>query len=207
LNLRLLRLVFLLTVWAGFSLPSASASGFIQTMQLHEKAMKAHKAGDLPGAIEAAEAELEIVVSQMAGAPIHKSRVLPFLGGLYLVAGRFADAEAAFAQALVIRIEEVGSTAGDVASLRSRIGECRVGQGQHDEAIDFFEQAIAIFKSKDQRFDLSRAATLEHLAKTLSAVERDDEAQRHKKTAMEIYLKKWGNDDPRTASARVRLGL
>jgi tetratricopeptide (TPR) repeat protein len=188
-------------------MPSASASGFIQTMQLHEKAMKAHKAGDLPGAIEAAEAELEIVVTQMAGAPIHKGRVLPFLGGLYLEAGRFADAETVFEQALEIRIEEVGATSGDVASLHSRIGECRVGQGQYDQAIGFFEQAIAIFKSKDQRFDLSRASTMEHLSIALSANKREDEAQVHKKAAMKIYSRQWGDDDPRTAKARVRLGL
>jgi tetratricopeptide (TPR) repeat protein len=185
----------------------AWSSGFIQAMQLHEKAVKAQKAGDLPQAIQAAEAELEVVEKQMAGAPIHKGRVLPFLGGLYLEAGRFSEAEGVFAQALALRIQEVGATSGDVATLRSRLGECRAGQGDHEQAIVFFEQAIAVLESKGERFDLTRAAIMELLAVALEVLERDQAAQIQKKAALVIYTKKWGAKDPRIATAKVRLGL
>jgi tetratricopeptide (TPR) repeat protein len=176
-------------------------------MQLHEKAIKAQKEGDLPGAIQAAEAELEVVEKQMAGAPIHKGRVLPFLGGLYLEAGRFVDAERVFAQALSLRLKEVGPTSGDVATLRSRLGECRAGQGDYAQALGFFEQAVAVFEGKGERFDLARAASMEHLAQVLGALEREEDALAQKKDAFSIYTNKWGSDDPRTAAARTRLGL
>jgi tetratricopeptide (TPR) repeat protein len=185
----------------------ASASGFIQSMQLHEKAIMAQKEGDLPAAIQAAEAELEVVEKQMGGAPIHKGRVLPFLGGLYLEAGRFSEAESVFAQALSLRIGEVGATSGDVANLRSRLGECLAGQGDYAQAMSFFEQAIAVFEGKGERFDLARAASMEHLAGALEALERDEDALVQKKGAFAIYTKKWGSVDPRTADARIRLGL
>jgi tetratricopeptide (TPR) repeat protein len=176
-------------------------------MQLHEKAIKAQKEGDLPGAIQAAEAELDVVEKQMAGAPIHKGRVLPFLGGLYIEAGRFAEAESVFAQALSLRIKEVGATSGDVANLRSRLGECRAGQGDYAQAMRFFEQAIAVFAGKGERFDLARAASMERLAQALEALERGEEALVQKKGAFAIYTEKWGSDDPRTGVALTRLGL
>lgn len=202
-----LRAIALLLALNGGLGAIASATGFIEAMQLHEKAVKAQKAGDLAQAIQAAEAELEVVEKQMAGAPIHKGRVLPFLGGLYLEADRFVEAEGVFAQALALRIQEVGLNSGDVATLRTRLGECRAGQGDHKQAVVFFEQAIAVLESKGERFDLARAASLERLAKALEVLERDQDAQLQKQAALAIYTKKWGEKDPRIATARIRLGL
>jgi len=175
-------------------------------MQLHEKAMKARKAGDLPAAIEAAEAELKVVTNQMGAAPVHLGRVLPFLGELYLEAGRFADAEATYARAVGVRIEEVGASSGDVAGLRSRLGECRLGQGDVPGAIILFEQAIAVFATKGSSHDLARAGTMEHLAKALKQSGRLEEASVQRSAALSIYESKWGAEDPRTAEASERLG-
>jgi|GEM_PF-4896107 len=182
-----------------------SASGFIQSMQLHERAMKARKAGDLPAAIQAAEAELRVVEEQMAGASIHLGRVLPFLGELYLEAGRFDDATKAYVRAIGLRIEEVGVGSGDVASLRSRLGECRLGQSKVEEAIQLFEQAITVYEDKGKTYDLARASTLEKMAKALEGSGKQDQSNQRRREALKIYGRTWGADDERTAAAKKRL--
>ena len=185
--------------------PEVFASGFIQSMQLHEQAMKARKAGDLPKAIQAAEAELKVVEEQMGGASIHLGRVLPFLGELYLEAGRFDDATNAYVRAIRLRIEEVGVASGDVASLRSRLGECRLGQAKVDEAIQLFEQAIKVYEAKGKTYDLARASTLEKLANALEGVDKKDQSNQRRKEALKIYGRSWGADDERTKAAKKRL--
>jgi tetratricopeptide (TPR) repeat protein len=205
MKLRSILLAACLFLCSGLGAGQASASGFIQTMQLHEKAMKARKAGDLPAAIEAAEAELDVVIQQMGGTPVHLGRVLPFLGELYLEADRYEEAEGAYARAVSVRIQEVGRTSGDVAGLRSRLGECKLGQGDVGAALTLFEQAIAVFKSKGESHDLARAGSMEHLAKALDLAMRSDEAATQRNGALSIYAKKWGEEDPRTAAARQRL--
>ena len=184
---------------------SANASGFIQSMQLHEKAMRARGAGDLPSAIEAAEAELAVVNQHMSGDAMHLGRVLPFLGELYLEAARFSEAESAFARAVELRLAEAGATSGDVAGLRSRMGECRKGQGDLASAVDFFEQAVAVFESKGSNYDLPRAGTLELLADTLEELGRSDEALEKRRVTLRIYVKAWGDEDPRVIEAKARL--
>ena len=183
----------------------AEASGFIQSMQLHEKAMRARGAGDLPAAIEAAEAELAVVNQHMAGDAMHLGRVLPFLGELYLEAERYAEAESVFAQALELRLSEAGAASGDAAGLRSRLGECRMGVGDHDMAVDFFEKAVAVFETKGDAYDLPRARTLELMAQGLQALNRADEAKKTRSAALLIYLKTWDEEDPRVAEAKARL--
>ena len=183
----------------------AEASGFIQSMQLHEKAMRARGAGDLPAAIEAAEAELAVVNQHMAGDAMHLGRVLPFLGELYLEAERYAEAESVFAQALELRLSEAGAASGDAAGLRSRLGECRMGVGDHDMAVGFFEKAVAVFETKGDAYDLPRARTMELMAQGLQALNRADEAKRARSAALLIYLKTWDEEDPRVAEAKARL--
>lgn len=183
----------------------AEASGFIQSMQLHEKAMRARGAGDLPAAIEAAEAELAVVNQHMAGDAMHLGRVLPFLGELYLEAERFSDAESVFAQALELRLSEAGANSGDAAGLRSRMGECRMGVGDHEAAVGFFEKAVAVFESKGDGYDLPRARTLELMAKGQEALQRTEEAKDSRALALRIYLRTWDAEDPRLAEAKARL--
>jgi len=174
-------------------------------MQLHEKAMRARGAGDLPAAIEAAEAELAVVNQHMTGDAMHLGRVLPFLGELYLEADRYQEAEQAFAQALELRLAESGATSGDAAGLRSRIGECRRGQGDLEAALGFFETAVAVFESKGENYDLPRARTLELQAETLDAMSRTEAATTARKKALVLYLRAWDDDDPRAAEAKARL--
>lgn len=204
--MRLFSLLLFIVLSEAASLSGvAEASGFIQSMQLHEKAMRARGAGDLPAAIEAAEAELAVVNQHMAGDAMHLGRVLPFLGELYLEADRFTDAEAVFAQALEIRLSESGATSGDAAGLRSRMGECRMGVGDHEAAVDFFEKAVAVFESKGDAYDLPRARTLELMAKSLDELERLDEAKKARGVALRVYLRTWDSEDPRVAEAKERL--
>ena len=186
-------------------LQTVEASGFIQSMQLHEKAMRARGSGDIEGAIQAAEAELAVVENQLANDPMHMGRVLPFLGELYLEAKQFSKAEQVFARALVLRIEEVGSTSGDVAGLRSRIAQCKAGQGQHEAALSLFEQAVAVYESKGKDYDLSRASTLELSASVFIVLGRVEEAAMQRALALKLYSRTWGEDDPRTAEAEARL--
>ena len=167
--------------------------------------MRARGAGDLPAAIQAAEAELAVVNQHMPGDAMHLGRVLPFLGELYLEAQRFSDAEGVFARALELRLAEAGAASGDAAGLRSRMGECRLGVGDNEAAVDFFEKAVAVFASKGDAYDLPRARTLELMARGLDELEQTDEARKARSEALRVYLRTWDEDDPRVVEAKARL--
>ena len=96
---------------------------------------------------QVAEAELAVVNQHMAGDAMHLGAFCPFSGSL-------PRGRAILRRRVCLRTGSEAATlrgrsrSRNAAGLRSRMGECRMGVGDHEAAVGFFEKAVAVFESK-----------------------------------------------------------
>jgi tetratricopeptide (TPR) repeat protein len=138
--------------------------------------------------------------------PVALEDALTALGSASLKANQYANAEAAYAEAVRLA-DQRGDADGErlIAALLG-LGNALAKSGHHEEAVPRLQRALALQRAQYGLFDLRQLDTLKTLAASLTALKRLPEAQESLVYRARAAEETYGEGDPRVAPALCDLG-
>src|SRR5262249_51921053 len=124
----------------------------------------------------------------------------------YLRANGYAPAEAAYAEALRSAEQHGGHESQRVLAPLTGLGTTFARAGRHHDAVPLLQRAVAITRAQFGIFDLHQQDVLETLAGSLTAVDRQPEAQDLMLYRVRVAEKTYGEGSPKVIPWLCDLG-
>jgi tetratricopeptide (TPR) repeat protein len=160
-----------------------------------------------PGAdIEGALARVNAARSSADADPLELEEALTALGDAYLETNQYAPAEAAYAEAVRSAEQHGGRETQRVLAPLTGLGTTFARAGHHHDAIPRLQRAVAITRAQFGMFDLRQQDLLETLADSLTALDRQPEAQDLMTYRVRAAEKTYGEGSPKVIPWLCDLG-
>ena len=156
--------------------------------------------------IEAALARVNATRSRADADPLALEEALTALGDAFLDASQYANAEAAYNEALRLAEQHAGLESERVLAPLLGLGNTLAASGHHQQAVLRLQRALAIQRSQYGLFDLRQQDTLKTLAASLTALDRTAEAQDLMIYRVRTAEKTYGEGSPKAVPAVCDLG-
>ena len=156
--------------------------------------------------IEGALARVNAARSSADADPLALEEALTALGDAYLDANQYAPAEAAYAEAVRSAEQHGGRETQRVLAPLTGLGTTFARAGHHHDAIPLLQRAVAITRAQFGMFDLRQQDVLETLAGSLTALERQPEAQDLLTYRVRVAEKTYGEGNPKVIPWLCELG-
>ena len=156
--------------------------------------------------IEAALARVNAARSRADADPLALEDALTALGDAFLNASQYATAEAAYNEALRLAEQHAGLESERVLAPLLGLGNTLAGSGHHQQAVPRLQRALAIQRSQYGLFDLRQQDTLKTLAASLTALDRESEAQDLMIYRVRTAEKTYGEGSPKVIPACATWG-
>ena len=166
----------------------------------------ASPAADPSADIDATLARVNAVRSSAAADPLALEEALTALGDAYLNANQYAPAEAAYAEAVRSAEQHGGRETQRVLAPLAGLGTTFARAGHHHDAIPLLQRAVAITRAQFGVFDLRQQDVLETLAGSLTALDRQPEAQDAMTYRVRVAEKTYGEGSPKVIPWLCDLG-
>ena len=127
--------------------------------------------------IQAALARVNAARSSADADPLALEEALSALGDAYLKANQYSPAEAAYVEAVRSAEQHGGRETQRVLAPLTGLGTTFARAGHHHDAIPLLQRAVAITRAQFGVFDLRQQDVLKTLAGSLTALDRQPEAQ------------------------------
>jgi tetratricopeptide (TPR) repeat protein len=157
-------------------------------------------------AIEGALARVNAARSGADADPLALEEALTALGDAYLKASRYAPAEAAYAEAVRSAEQHGGRETQRVLAALTGLGATLARTGHHHDAIPLLQRAVAITRAQFGMFDLRQQDALETLAGSLTALDRQTDAQDLMTYRVRVAEKTYGEGSPKVIPSLCDLG-
>ncbi len=128
-----------------------------------------------------------------------------YLASLYKTEKRFAEAEAAYQQAMSLREQWVGKQHPDWASSLNDYAGLYFVQGQYDRAAVLYTEALQLHRSLLGNTHATVAISLNNLASVFYARKQYPAAITHATEAVQISTQVWGAGHPKTQTLQNNL--
>jgi tetratricopeptide (TPR) repeat protein len=138
--------------------------------------------------------------------PLTLEEALTALGYAYLDADQYAAAEAAYAEAVQSAEQHSGRQTQRVLTPLTGLGTTFARAGHHHDAIPLLQRAVAITRAQFGVFDLRQQDVLETLAGSLTALNRQPEAQDLMTYRVRAAEKTYGEGSPKVIPWLCDLG-
>ena len=156
--------------------------------------------------IEGALARVNAARSSADADPLALEEALTALGDAYLNANQYAPAEAAYAEAVRSAEQHGGRETQRVLAPLTGLGTTFARAGHHHDAIPLLQRAVAITRAQFGMFDLRQQDVLETLAGSLTALDRQPEAQDLMTYRVRAAEKTYGEGSPKVIPWLCDLG-
>jgi tetratricopeptide (TPR) repeat protein len=187
--------LFVTAIAVCFSISGAAAS----VEHVRTQAESVSSAAD-PGSgadIEEGLARVNAARASPDADPLALEEALTALGDAYLEANQYAAAEAAYVEAVRSAEQHSGRDAPRVLTPLTGLGTTRARAGHHHDAIPLLQRAVAITRAQFGMFDLRQQDVLETLAGSLTALNRQQEAQDAMTYRVRAAEKTYGEGSPK----------
>lgn len=166
-----------------------------------------------PAANASSNADIERGIARVNAArssadtnPLALEEALTALGDAYLDAHQYASAEVAYAEAVRSAEQHGGSEAQRVLAPLTGLGATFARTGHHHDAIPLLQRAVAITRAQFGMFDLRQQDVLATLAGSLTALDRQQEAQDLMTYRVRVAEKTYGEGNPKVIPWLCDLG-
>lgn len=156
--------------------------------------------------IERALAKVNATRSGADADSLALEEALTALGDAYLSANQYAPAEAAYAEAVRSAEQHGGHETQRVLAPLTGLGTTFARAGHHHDAIPLLQRAVAITRAEFGMFDLRQQNLLETLAGSLTALDRQPEAQDALTYRVRVAEKTYGEGSPQVIPRLCDLG-
>jgi tetratricopeptide (TPR) repeat protein len=156
--------------------------------------------------IERALARVNAARASVDADPLALEEALTALGDAYLDANEYASAEAAYAEAVRSAEQHGGRETQRVLAALTGLGTTLARAGHHHDAIPLLQRAVAITRAQFGMFDLRQQNLLETLAGSLTALDRQTEAQDALIYRVRVAEKTYGEGSPQVIPWLCDLG-
>lgn len=156
--------------------------------------------------IEGALARVDSARSSADADPLALEEALTALGDAYLNANQYAPAEAAYTEAVQSVEQHGGRETQRVLAPLTGLGTTFARAGHHHDAIPLLQRAVAITRAQLGMFDLRQQNVLETLAGSLTALDRQPEAQDLMTYRVRVAEKTYGEGSPKVIPWLCDLG-
>jgi tetratricopeptide (TPR) repeat protein len=156
--------------------------------------------------IAGARARVNAARSSADADPLALEEALTALGNAYLNANQYAPAEAAYAEAVRSAEQHGGRENQRVLAPLTGLGTTFARASHHHEAIPLLQRAVAITRAQFGMFDLRQQNLLETLAGSLTALDRQPEAQDLMAYRVRVAEKTYGEGSPKVIPWLCDLG-
>ncbi len=156
--------------------------------------------------IERALARVDTARPSVDADPLALEEALTSLGDAYLNANEYAEAEAAYAEAVRSAEQHGGRETQRVLAPLTGLGTTFARAGHHHDAIPRLQRAVAITRAEFGMFDLRQQDLLKTLAGSLTALDRETEAQDALTYRVRVAEKTYGEGNPRVIPWLCDLG-
>ena len=156
--------------------------------------------------IEDRLARVNAARSSAEAEPLALEEALTALGDAYLKANRYAPAEAAYAEAVRSAEQHGERETQRILAPLTGLGTTRARAGHHHDAIPLLQRAVAITRAQFGMFDLRQQDLLETLAGSLTALDRQPEAQDAMTYRVRVAEKTYGEGNPKVIPWLCDLG-
>jgi tetratricopeptide (TPR) repeat protein len=161
----------------------------------------------LPAAdIEDALARVNAARASADADPLALEEALTALGDAYLNANQYASAEAAYTEAVRSAEQHGGRETQRVLAPLTGLGTTFARAGHHHDAIPLLQRAVAITRAQFGMFDLRQQDVLKTLAGSLTAFNRQPEAQELMIYRVRAAEKTYGEGSPKVIPWLCDLG-
>jgi tetratricopeptide (TPR) repeat protein len=127
------------------------------------------------------------------------------LGVVQFRSGDTAAAEASFDRALELLEATQGIASRRLVSPLAGLGAVYAAENQHARAVEVLQRAIAISRRADGLFNLQQLELIDALVKSYEALGASEAVELEYRYALQVVQQQYGNDDPRTLPATIRL--
>jgi tetratricopeptide (TPR) repeat protein len=131
---------------------------------------------------------------------------LTALGDVSLKATRYTTAEAAYREALQLAEQHGGREDERVLAPLTGLGNTLANVGRHTDAIQLLQRAVAITRARFGMFDLQQQDALKTSAASLTAMDRQTEAQDLMTYRVRVAEKTYGEGNPKVIPWLCDLG-
>jgi tetratricopeptide (TPR) repeat protein len=138
--------------------------------------------------------------------PLALEEALTALGAAYLGTNQYAPAEAAYAEAMRSAEQHGGRETRRVLAPLTGLGTTFARAGHHHDAIPLLQRAVAITRAQFGMFDLRQQDVLKTLAGSLTALDRQQEAQDLMTYRVRAAEKTYGEGSPKVIPWLCDLG-
>jgi len=138
--------------------------------------------------------------------PLALEAALTASADAYLNANDYAQAEAAYAEAVRSAEQHGGRESERVLAPLTGLGTTLAKAGHHHDAIPLLQRAVAITRAQFGMFDLRQQDLLETLARSLTALDRQPEAQDAMIYRVRVAEKTYGEGSPQVIPWLCDLG-
>jgi tetratricopeptide (TPR) repeat protein len=138
--------------------------------------------------------------------PLVLEEALTALGDAYLKADQYAPAQAAYAEAVRSAEQHGGGETQRVLAPLTGLGNTFARAGHHSDAVPLLQRAVAITRAQIGMFDLRQQDALKTLAGSLTALDRQPEAQDAMVYRVRVAEKTYGEGNPKVIPWLCDLG-
>jgi tetratricopeptide (TPR) repeat protein len=156
--------------------------------------------------IESALARVSAARSSAAADPLALEQALTALGDAYLSANQYAPAEVAYREAVQSAEQHGGPETVRALAPLTGLGTTFARAGHHADAIPLLQRAVAITRAQLGMFDMRQQDVLKTLAGSLTALDRQTEAQDAMVYRVRVAEKKYGEGNPKVIPWLCDLG-
>ena len=152
-------------------------------------------------------AELALGVAEYAGKLDAQARLHNALGASLAQAGRYDEAEQAYARSLALWEAHPQADDERIATAMVNLAGAKYRLGQMEEALDVQEEALALLIGELGRDHPTVASAHYNLAAMLNELERHDEAQTHYRRSLDIRVAALPPTHPDVMAAKSGMGV
>jgi TonB family protein len=138
--------------------------------------------------------------------PLALEEALTALGDAYLDANQYSSAEAAYAEAVRSAEQHGGGDTQRILAPLTGLGTTFARAGHHQDAVPLLQRAVAISRAQFGMFDMRQQDVLKTLAGSLTALDRQSEAQDAMVYRVRIAEKTYGEGNPKNIPWLCDLG-
>lgn len=161
---------------------------------------------DWDAAIASAEQLVASLQPATAANGLQVAEALSLLGSAQLGKGNLVAAQSAFAEALQLTEERVGSSSSRLLDPLRGLGYTLAAEGKHATAVPYLDRALLLSRRNGGLFDPSQQGLLRQLATSQTLLGQPLEAERHMLYLLRVGEHAYGANDPRMSPVRCRVG-
>jgi TonB family protein len=181
-------------------------AGPLEHVRIQNESASSAAAPSSDAEIESRLARVNAARSSAVGDALALEEALTALGDAYLDASQYARAEAAYAEAVRSAEQHGGRETQRVLAPLTGLGATFARAGHHHDAIPLLQRAVAISRAQFGMFDLRQQDVLATLAGSLTALDRQPEAQDLMTYRVRVAEKTYGEGSPKVIPWLCDLG-